>query len=70
MAPTPIDRTDEAAISLLTHLLRDTRLFQKSANYLRYLHLNLQRDPTPSLSFFPFRYFGLGGACRRAGSVR
>jgi hypothetical protein len=33
MALTPIDRTEEAAISLLTHLLHDTRLFRKSPDY-------------------------------------
>jgi hypothetical protein len=33
MPPTTADRSEETAISLLTHLLRDTCLFQKSADY-------------------------------------
>jgi len=37
MALKPIDRTEEAAISLLTHLIHNTRLFQKSADYMALL---------------------------------
>jgi hypothetical protein len=49
MAPTPIDRTEEAAISLLTHLLHDTRLYRDSEDYLALLDFT-----TRMKNFAPF----------------
>ena len=50
MAPTPIGRTEEAAISLLTHHLHDTGFFRNSVDYMALLDFTAKmRNFAPSM---------------------